>query len=650
MAFANSAWTVTIGGVSVPISDSTLNIDLAIGRRSTCSFTVDDKAGQYHFNQGAQILLTNAAGALVFGGFVSKSKERKASYSGALKHSITGIDYHYLADKRLVANTYVNQTTDFMVKDIVNNYLAAEGVWFNNGENCLTVNQSSPNAGLTGFSTANSNLITGNVQATMNLDTTYAYTGNTSLHFNTGVVTTGASGVEIVPGVSVAANATVTVSFYYITKQSGGSIRVHDYTNNTSPAGATLTTPATTWTRASYTWTQGAAPSSDLRFCIRSSTQNQEMWIDGLQVEVSASASTWRLGSTKSIAAGMMMTEMTHNYESPASGFDRMAQSEGYWWAIDQFKCIWYQPYTGLVAQWVLDGTQAEYDTVTAERGNQQYRNRQWVVGGKDKTSTQTQSFKGDGVNRNFTLGYQLAQTPTIKVNGVTKTVGIKGVNTSGFDWYWAKDDATITQDNAGTLLINTDTLQVTYVGEYPIVAISTDTNAVSMQQALEGGGTGYVESKYESATISSTAAAFDIANSLIAHYGVSVTTLTFGTLKSGLMPGQLLTVNLATHGLNNVQMLVESINISDSDAYNVWYTVNLVGAAYDTNWLSLWTNILRKSQIQIDQSNQGTPQIVALLANSPLTFTWTMTNTQTVYACPVPSPTLFPGPSLFPC
>lgn len=645
-----STYQVSVGGTLVPIMQGSLNIDLTIARRSTCTFDIEDIAGAWHFQQGQQILLSNAVGVLVYGGFVQTVREKKSSYGGALIHSVTGMDMHYLADKRIVASSYLAQTTHFIVNDVLTNTLAAEGVWAYNGANLFTRNQSDVETDLTGFSVAASNLITGDVAATINQDPTKAVFGATSLHMNTGLVTTGASGVEWSPGVAVAAGATVTVSFYYQTSLSGGALRVHDYTNNTSPAGISLTTPTTGWTRASYTWTQGGSATTDLRFCVRSGAQNQDFWFDGIQIEVAASASTWQPGQSTSIAnSGLVVQEQVFNYESAASALDKMAKLDGYWWAIDERRVLWYQPYTGVPAPWVMDGTMAEYGTVTVDRGSNEFRNRQWVVGGKDKTTSQTNNFKGDGANRNFTCSYPLAQVPTITLNGVNQTVGIKGVDT-GKQFYWQAGDAVVAQDASGTVLISTDTLVITYIGEFPIVAVSANSAQISAEQALEGGGTGYVESKFENGQIHSSAAAFQIANAQIAHYGQPLITLTFATMKSGLAPGQQLTVNLASHNLINYAMLVESINIADSDGYNIWYTVTCVGAAYDINWQTFWTGLLNRTTLQPNQGNSGAPTIVALLDSETVSITLPLSGSQTIIACPVPSPTLFPSATLFPC
>lgn len=167
-------------------------------------------------------------------------------------------------------------------------------------KNLLTANQSDIETDVSGFSTAASNLLGGNLPATMARDTSKSWHGAASLHMQTPAgLTGGSAGIETTPGLVIPANTQLTVSFYFQSPTGGGALRFYDYTNNNTPtSGITLPTPTSPpgqWVRVAYTYTQAQA-TNDLRFAIRSSSTSQDFWIDGLQVEIGPTATEWALG------------------------------------------------------------------------------------------------------------------------------------------------------------------------------------------------------------------------------------------------------------------------------------------------------------------------------------------------------------------
>jgi hypothetical protein len=127
---------VTLGGVTLPqlpnlyVLAGTMSIVDAINQRTTCTFHVVDVAGVQHFQQGMRLQVTDGSGTILFGGFVANAIEsRPGSSSNTMLHAITGMDYHYLADKRIVATSYAAGTTcGAIVQDLITNWLASEGI------------------------------------------------------------------------------------------------------------------------------------------------------------------------------------------------------------------------------------------------------------------------------------------------------------------------------------------------------------------------------------------------------------------------------------------------------------------------------------------------------------------------------------------
>ena len=122
------ALTVKIDGVFYQTEKGSISVDLRIGERSIASCTVVDIDDAYTFTQNQPVLIYDSNDDLIFGGAIENPKEKQMAPGGGSLHPLTMKDYHYLCDKRLVAESYEDKTCGFIVDDIYDNYLAAEGV------------------------------------------------------------------------------------------------------------------------------------------------------------------------------------------------------------------------------------------------------------------------------------------------------------------------------------------------------------------------------------------------------------------------------------------------------------------------------------------------------------------------------------------
>ncbi len=120
-------YTVLINGQAMFVIARTLTSEGSVGRRATASFTVLTDTNT-HFAQYQQVSIFDQNAVLAFSGYITIPKKQKPGFQPYLVHAIQCTDQHFLADKRIVAASYTNQTIGFMVADILANYLAAEGV------------------------------------------------------------------------------------------------------------------------------------------------------------------------------------------------------------------------------------------------------------------------------------------------------------------------------------------------------------------------------------------------------------------------------------------------------------------------------------------------------------------------------------------
>lgn len=334
----------------------------------------------------------------------------------------------------------------------------------------------------------------------------------------------------------------------------------------------------------------------------------------------------------------------TFGYCTVAAALDALvtaASSSGipYYWQIDQLKRLYFVPYT-LITGPALTGALIDQvqQAPSVTRANPTYRNTQYLTGGVAQTVQQIENRLGDGTTTAWAMGYALALPPVITVNGGLKAVGVKGA--TGFQYYWQQGDPTISQDSGEPKLSLSDTLTVTYVGQFPTVVVVTNTAQITYEAGLDG-TTGIIEEVEADATVTSLTAGYQEAGNLLTRYATQGIQLQCTVKQAGFVQGQSIAVSLPMFGLTTT-MLLESVTITDSlDAYNLWYQLNLVSGPYDTTWEAFFGNLISTAQ-PMSNVTVGSSQSLALLANFTGAFTPAATYTATVFACPITSASTF--------
>lgn len=83
--------------------------------------------GTATFARGHGIKVTRD-GTDVFVGFIMQAEEARLAPGGVRRHTLQAVDLHYLADKRIVTDAYVNTTAGAIVEDLLTTHLAGEGL------------------------------------------------------------------------------------------------------------------------------------------------------------------------------------------------------------------------------------------------------------------------------------------------------------------------------------------------------------------------------------------------------------------------------------------------------------------------------------------------------------------------------------------
>jgi len=117
-----------ITDVSISMQKGTFKVHDAIGQRSTAEFCVVDLLGTKSYVKGQKVTIYDNDN-LIFGGFIDTPDPiTRVTKSTCLLHGLKCVDWHYLADKRLAAESYLSQTAGYIFQDLVTKYLTAEGI------------------------------------------------------------------------------------------------------------------------------------------------------------------------------------------------------------------------------------------------------------------------------------------------------------------------------------------------------------------------------------------------------------------------------------------------------------------------------------------------------------------------------------------
>ncbi len=345
------------------------------------------------------------------------------------------------------------------------------------------------------------------------------------------------------------------------------------------------------------------------------------------------------------IDAGPTIAEAVFNYAPASVVLDALALRAGFTWYIDSNKKLFFQLRTTVPAPFAVTSDMLK-GTSSLIHGNPKYRNRQWIRGGKSVTAEQTETFTTqDATILSFAVGFPLAQAPvSITEDAAGKTIGIKGID-SAKDYYWSKGDPVIVAavpPGAGVVV------EIKYFGEFRIIALAEDTDAIAAQLAIEGSGTGFVDHVDDDPALIDSDDAIDEAEALLDKYAVAGKQVPFSITTFGLEPGQLLTYTESLYGMSGAELLITNVNITETDIGIVYGIVAIQGPVLG-GWDRFFGDLARaKEDVRVTAGTAD--QVLIILALTSENWEWSEAITETVYACPVVSLTLFPSTILFPC
>jgi hypothetical protein len=295
------------------------------------------------------------------------------------------------------------------------------------------------------------------------------------------------------------------------------------------------------------------------------------------------------------IQDGPNISAVVYNYIPVTQCLESLAELAGFEFNIDVDKKLNFFARDTNYNAIVID-EQSDIINVQVEESAEDYRNKQYVRGGKGVTDIQYEYKKGDGTQKTFTIPLPLAKEPRIYVNAVRQKVGIKELET-GKQWYWNKGENFITQDESGTPLTSADMITIEYEGLYDLVVISYDNEEIDRMKNIEG-GSGIHENIYDVSDITGADAAFETANAKLRRYAKVGNKITFTTKLDGLNIGQLIHVKFDSYGIDS-DYLIESVKISELGTHDsrALYDVSLVDGKASGGWAEFFKKLANNNK-----------------------------------------------------
>jgi hypothetical protein len=333
-----------------------------------------------------------------------------------------------------------------------------------------------------------------------------------------------------------------------------------------------------------------------------------------------------------------------------SSALDELSEITGFSWYIDYDKKLYFIARNAITAPFNIQNDSAIVN-VNVREDKSRYRNRQFIRGGDNQTQLivdEKPTPIPDGISRTFVTRFPLAIKPVIKINSVTiapNDIGINGKDENK-KFYYSIGERTITQDDAETVLILTDVIEITYRGLFPLLVVSEDSQAIADRILVEG-GTGIYEAIDTEPKISNKDLALEMAQGKLRKFTKIERELTYDTYTTGLFAGQLQIINLSKYNINNGEFLIDRMTIEDLDGNGTFvHSIHAVdGEAFGS-----WTEYFKERVKQDEKLSIKNDETLIILNAQFEVQNWGESLTFNVIPCPIPNDLLFPELDLIPC
>ena len=304
--------------------------------------------------------------------------------------------------------------------------------------------------------------------------------------------------------------------------------------------------------------------------------------------------------NTNDVQAGIVVDRAVFGFRKMSDVMSDLSKITAFSWFVDCNRRLQFYARSTFPAPFTITDGSANFRKISRQRKRSQYRNRQFVRGGRDTTDQRQDDFAGDADRKTFTLQFELAELVEIKVNSVVVAavdIGIRGIdNEADFEWLVKKGDKEVTQGSGETALKSNEFLEVTYKGLFPIIVISEDTGEIASRSVIED-GPGIYENIEDDDSIESRDFAIQKANGLLGRFGEIPEIVRFETDIAiepnafKLRSGQLISITIARLNISGT-FLIDEVSAKDIKARFLRYTVTCLSGQHLGSWFEFFRKL----------------------------------------------------------
>lgn len=627
--------TVLIDNYPVHIKANSLTVVDSLGQRTTANFDVVVSEQQTDFpglQVGDPVLITQDA-TVIFAGMIETFTEAEND-PGKIDYHVTASDFNRLADRRCINLTGKNRLAGDLVRDIITQCLASEGI-----KDKITVSEEIPYRLITNGITASAGITTSG-------DPQNVIDGNTNTYW------------KYIRKTSHDPGTYLKIDFGQVKKISKvETFRVYSAFSIGIPLYYSI--DGTTWEVA----TNNLAVSSGSTFKV--TTFSTPITARYLKIDFEVNESY--LGDAyvyelkfyeyvppiyiQTIQDGPLIEEYAFSYNTCTDALNKIKELTGYEWNIDFNKVMHFFDRATYRAPFTLSDN-IPHSNFRKQLSHTNYRNRQLVLSAMCKTDPiieEVPSPVPDGYSRTFTLRYKIESISKAEID---RNIGLGWEQVSaeatgkGGNPYFSYNvgDNTITQYSQEAVLMPGAKIRISYTGLQPKLTQQELDDQIAIRREEETGTSGIYEHVIVDDKITSSQASTSLANALLAKYGELPCTVTFNTEVPGLKAGQLLTIVKPLFNITDA-FLIDQVRLKGQRDGTIQYEIRALDGAAVGGWEEFFRRLAQRNQPFVITDNLVVNFVTSPSDTSAFTSSTLIQVLRTLY----PNNTLYPSDTLYP-
>ena len=259
---------------------------------------------------------------------------------------------------------------------------------------------------------------------------------------------------------------------------------------------------------------------------------------------------------------GIVIDDLVFNYARVSDAIRTIAEYAGYDWWVTTDKKLNFKVRGSNSAP--FDADAENITSLMLTKNDKQLRNVIYVMGGDYVANSTTDTLsQGDGTRLRFTMPYVYDSAPVIKVDGTTKTVGVEGLHTTGYDCYWNRNEKIVYFPTAPA-----DGAVIEVTGD-PLLPLLVKMKSTNQDK-------GAYEYKVVDKSLKTKDAVRRRAKAELDAYADTIAEATFTTTRSGLRAGQRIYVYNTELGISGEKYIIQQVVATPNTKDNFTYMVKL--------------------------------------------------------------------------